>query len=714
MDRMRFVLAIVLSALVMVAWPIIMHYVNPSSGRQAAQQPAVSEQLPSPTPQESPTPTAAAPEPGKKPEAAKPGQSGAQTGAQTPAPVQTTNVPQFDITVATSNFKAKFSNRGAVATSWIIESQPMSDGTVRKLTGADGKALELIPQDTLSTLGAPLSLEVPGNIGLTKTLNSVNYKVEGIDSIDYRVEGAGASSTINLKDGETKTLIFTYTSPEALVKKTFTFHGGKFVFNTSVQVIANGANVPVNMLIGPRIGDQSDNETGSYSQPPQLVAYTRTQKLDSVRSDKITPPFGKINSLDPGSKHIEIDKPLAKDSSAVKFVTADGKFTLGYAHVVARSSDQSLTLDSIPSGVGVGAKIAQSVDFKRDGYIWAGGVDHYFAMLAVPDQPVGEVLMSNSDFKTDDPNIPVKQYPAIAIPVPSDGGMQIFVGPKDRQLLAQVSNDLGVDVNGLINYGFLSFLVRPLAPLIEWALNTGSRMFHNFGWSIVVFTILINLLQSPLRLNSTKKMRKAAKYQPRMKELQEKMKTLKENPKKNEKEIEVLQREQMELMKQANPLGGCLPMLLQMPVFWALYEYLTVALDVRQQPWVLWIRDLSTPDPYKILPIVMCVSMIASSWLQPNPTAGDPSQRMQRIMTTWGMPIMLTWLFFFSAPSGLVLYWMVSNLVGVGIQMAINKSVGQDPQLQPEGAAARGKQPGKTQSTKKQKVAEKEVVGGVK
>src|SRR5205085_8654331 len=113
--------------------------------------------------------------------------------------------------------------------------------------------------------------------------------------------------------------------------------------------------------------------------------------------------------------------------------------------------------------------------------------------------------------------------------------------------------------------------------------------------------------------------------------------------------------------------------LLQLPIFCAVYMYLGMSLDVRLTPWLGWIHDLSKPDPYKILPIVMCVTMIASTKFTPQPASADPAMKMQRVMMTWLMPVMLTYFFFLSAPSGLVLYWMVSNMVGVGIQLLINK-----------------------------------------
>jgi YidC/Oxa1 family membrane protein insertase len=239
--------------------------------------------------------------------------------------------------------------------------------------------------------------------------------------------------------------------------------------------------------------------------------------------------------------------------------------------------------------------------------------------------------------------------------------------------LAEVSNQMGANLSALIDYGMFGFLVKPIIPALAWALNGLRRLFNNYGWAIVVVTVLINLTLSPLRFYSSKKMKKAAKHQPRMKELQDKMKKLKENPKKYERELQELQQEQLALMKEANPLGGCMPLLLQMPIFWAVYLYLSSSLDVRHAPWTLWISDLSRPDPYKLLPIIMCVTMIASTKLTPQPPSADPSMKMQRIMMIWLMPIMLTYFFFFSAPSGLVLYWMVSNIVGVAIQLLINR-----------------------------------------
>jgi YidC/Oxa1 family membrane protein insertase len=436
--------------------------------------------------------------------------------------------------------------------------------------------------------------------------------------------------------------------------------------------------------------------------------------VDRIDPRSITPSFAKITSIDESGKRVDLDKPLAQDVDSIQILGNDGKTSLGYGRVTDREDGgRSLVLDTLPAGVTTGLKVAQGTDARRHQYLWAGAADHYFAMIGIPavqGWAMPEIVLTNAEPKQADESRP---YPSVGIPVP-DGGLRIFVGPKDRHILSQVSSQVGADLEGLIDFGMFAVVIKPLTPLIAGALNLGYNLFHNYGWSIVVVTILINLLLSPLRLHSSRKMKSAAKHQPRLKELQERMKALKKNEKKNEREIQELQREQMGLMKEANPLGGCLPMLLQMPIFWAFYIYLQLSLDVRHQPWVLWVRDLSVADPMKILPIIMCVSMIGSSMLQPQPAAADPSMKMQRMMTTWLMPIFLTWLFFFNAPSGLVLYWMVSNLVGVGIQFAINKYTAEQPAV-----AAQPEKPGKPNKptdrpVRKGKLQEKEVVGGVK
>jgi YidC/Oxa1 family membrane protein insertase len=654
MDRTRLIMALALSLVVLMSWPLIMRYLAPNAIEEPIQLEETPPQRAAENPQNVPatkkvTPTA--------PAAAQPQQQS-----------QTTQVGQRDVTIAfvdgnSEYWRATLSNRGVVATSWIL-SRYKENGEERTITGADGRPLQLIPQHIPEPLSPPLSLRTPWSSEIAQQLNQANFQIEGV--------GPGENE-ITLRANESRTITFKYVSPSITATKSLTFHGGSFVFDVTAEVIAGGSQQAVEIVLGPRIGDQSDKQTGSYTTPPSVVAYTRDGQRQQIPGATITPPFATITVVNPDSNQIELDKPLADGVAEIKLTADKGATLIGYARVVNREANgHRLTLDSLPQGTSKGTGVAQGVDALRHLYAWAGVADHYFAMLAVPDpnQAIPQIMLTNIQIKTGETTL---DYPTAAIPVSSTSETHIFVGPKDRELLATVGHELGANLGALIDYGLFSFAVKPLIPALAWGLNGFRRLFGNYGWAIVAVTVLINLALSPLRFYSSKKMKKAAKHQPRMKELQDRMKKLKENPKKYERELQELQQEQLALMKEANPLGGCMPLLLQMPIFWAVYLYLGSSLDVRHAPWILWIKDLSTPDPLKILPIVMCVTMIASTKLTPQPVSADPSMKMQRIMMTWLMPIMLTWLFFFSAPSGLVLYWMVSNMVGVLIQLWINR-----------------------------------------
>ncbi len=213
-------------------------------------------------------------------------------------------------------------------------------------------------------------------------------------------------------------------------------------------------------------------------------------------------------------------------------------------------------------------------------------------------------------------------------------------------------------------------------PVIDTALHWTNVITSNYGWSIIIVTALFNLVFFPLRYKSSVSMKRAAKLQPQMKELQAKMKKYKPT----DPQFKELQTEQMALMKQGNPLGGCLPLLLQFPFFWAFFTYFSTSFVVRKQPWIGWVHDLTAPDPYYILPVLMCAAQIGSMLITPMPNSDDPAMKMQRRLMTWVMPIAFTYFFFITAPSGLMLYWMTLNLVGIGIQYVINKMMPPDVQ----------------------------------
>ncbi|HKQ75888.1 MAG TPA: membrane protein insertase YidC [Blastocatellia bacterium] len=289
---------------------------------------------------------------------------------------------------------------------------------------------------------------------------------------------------------------------------------------------------------------------------------------------------------------------------------------------------------------------------------WAAVDDNYFAMAIVTPDAVPAMSLLNDKFVS------------IAVLLNDDKVNHIYAGPKDIALLSRVSSEFGINnktpLEDIVSYGIFDYvrgMIKPIAQFMLQALRYINQFTHNFGWSIVILTVALNMLFFPLRWRSSIVMKRAAALQPQMKDIQERMKKLE----KNDPRMLDLQKEQIALMKQGNPLMGCLPLLLQMPFFMAVFAILTVSIEVRNAPFIGWIHDLSSRDPYYILPIVMCVTMIAQTAL--TPTTADPIQKKLQYV----LPVILTVAFFISAPAGLVLYWMVGNLVGVAQQYIINR-----------------------------------------
>ena len=217
-----------------------------------------------------------------------------------------------------------------------------------------------------------------------------------------------------------------------------------------------------------------------------------------------------------------------------------------------------------------------------------------------------------------------------------------YVGPKSHEILEQADPELG----SIIDLGFFSVIGRVLLVILKWF----NSFVGNWGVSIVLLTILVRALVLPFNLASYKSMKKMQKIQPQMKAIRERYK---DDP-------QTMQKETMALMKteKANPIGGCLPMLLQMPIFFALFRTLGQSIDLYQAPFMLWITDLSLKDPFYVLPVLLGITMFVQQKI--TPTAVDPQQ--QKIMQF--MPIIFSFMMV-SLPSGLTLYTFVSTLFGI-------------------------------------------------
>jgi YidC/Oxa1 family membrane protein insertase len=294
----------------------------------------------------------------------------------------------------------------------------------------------------------------------------------------------------------------------------------------------------------------------------------------------------------------------------------------------------------------------------RGTYSFAGLDDTFFAFVFLPkDNTSTEVVTVKDEVLA--PSGKDEAHVGVAIGGDSQNKFAAFVGPKDIDILRRVDPKL----QQLIDWGWFWFIAQPLFAVLHYI---NDHIMHNYGWSIVLITIVINLLLLPLRFQSLKSARKMQALQPQIAAINAKYKNLSlRDPKKAEQNAEV-----MELYKKhgANPLGGCLPMVIQIPILYAFYKVLTVTIEMRNAPW-LWVADLSQPEqlPLHILPIIMIITQFIMQKMTPNPTMDPAQAKMMQFM-----PLMFGF-FFYNMSSGLVLYWLTGNLVGILQQYLINK-----------------------------------------
>ena len=559
--------------------------------------------FPIPTTPPNPNPAAT-----PSPAASQPAQQGANSSTPAPAPILTPNVnaaPQRTITISTPLYDAKFDTLGAEPISWILKKNKNSKQSIYSVAGRkkDEIPLELISPEGLQRQPRMVPLQLhTGDTALDTVLSSSTYKVEGVDA-------ANGDVVLELKDGEKKPLTFVLEDANGIqVRKEIVFDADRYETDLALSVKRGEQVIPqVKIAIGPSIGDQGVEYHTFYSVAPEAISFVAD----------------------------EVER-----------------------HVAAQINANSGSPDRL---------------FLNGPVDWAGVGDTYFAMVAVPTRKTEGLEYRTIAYEHKHKNGGVEKRYLVTglVPVLSDGSRTIiYSGPKDHYILSAGSKDISavaqrpIDLDGLIDYGFLSWLSRPIAVPILDAITYLNKLTGSYGVAIILFTIVIYSLFFPLKWRSSKAMKKAAKLQPKMKELQDKIKGLKSDDPK----LKDLQMEQLRLMKEGNPLGGCLPLLIQMPFLFALYRAITISLDFRQASF-LWIPDLSAAEPYliHILPILMTGTMVVLQLVTPAPSA-DP---LQRKMMAIGMPIFMLYVLW-SAPSGLVLYWLVGNIVGFTQQFLIN------------------------------------------
>ncbi len=293
-------------------------------------------------------------------------------------------------------------------------------------------------------------------------------------------------------------------------------------------------------------------------------------------------------------------------------------------------------------------------------FSFVGIEDSYFTAVFLPgDKP----SIEQTTFADAVPNVDGKDEKRVGVGVGGDGlnSLSLFVGPKDTDLLRKVNPKL----EQVVDWGFFGVIAKPLFLVLNW---TSDHLVHNYGWAIVLVTLAINMILFPLKITSMKSSKKMQALQPQIKAINDKYKGISmKDPRKTEQNQEV-----MDLYKKngVNPVGGCLPMLLQLPFLWAFYKVLGVAIEMRGSHW-LWVSDLSQPESLAIhlLPLLLVATQFLMQRMTPQPGV-DPAQAKMMMF----MPLMFGYMFYF-ASAGLVLYWLTGNVVGIVQQWLLNKTM---------------------------------------
>ncbi|MBT8551671.1 membrane protein insertase YidC [Polynucleobacter paneuropaeus] len=472
----------------------------------------------------------------------------------------------------------------------------------------------------------------------------------------------------------------------------------KFVLENDVlrlEISSTGANVIDAKLLKELNADQKPVELFQYTPAhkyfarsgliaignPDLPNHTSAFKLQQAGKDGSGRPFLVLASerngvklektflLNPGSYVIDVGhrvtqsnsnpNPLVLYTEIVRDGTSEPKvgpfggafsastFT-GPAAYTENNKFRKVNFEDIEKSK---AEVPKQIPAGQSG--WVAMVQHYFASAWIPGDKVARDIYADK--------VDVNLY-RIGMQIPLgtiDKGAtvvekaRLFVGPQEEKMLEGIAPGLEL----LKDYGYLTILAKP----IFWLLAKIQSYVGNWGWSIILLTILIKLAFFPLSAASYKSMARMKEVQPRLVAMKEQYKG---DPQKlNQAMMEMYKKEKI------NPVGGCLPVVIQIPVFISLYWVLLSSVETRGAPWIGWIHDLSVPDPYYILPIVMAISMFVQTKL--NPTPPDPIQAKVMLY----MPIVFSIMFFFF-PAGLVLYWVVNNMLSIAQQWQINKLFG--------------------------------------
>ena len=447
-------------------------------------------------------------------------------------------------------------------------------------------------------------------------------------------------------------------------------------------------------LVHPAVSEQS----GKW---PLMLALPDTQQQEKVNGAiyQMTPASGTIQApaeveFQWSDGHLAVSKRLKFAADYIVLletsVTLDGKpvphavaWQGGFGDITAFNAAGQVKVVYSRGGSLTDIatkKTGQSEDGTKPATVgglsdFAGIMDQYFAAAFLPEGGSG---VSLEDWKynrqiTNEGKTETEEVPEVAVGVPDANPMKmrLFVGPKAIAVLEKVHPPL----TDLVTFGTFGIIARPLFDFLLWI----HRYVANYGWAIVLMTLAINTVLFPLKYRSFHQQIKMQKVMPEIKQIQDRYKKYSmRDPRKQDMNKEVMA---VYSREGVNPIGSCLPMVIQMPIWFALYRMLDVAIELRQAPWLGWIHDLSAKDPYYLLPILMTITMYYMQKLTPMTTADPAQQRMMNFM-----PLFMGFLFFRLA-SGLVLYILTSNIVATTQQWFLYRVM---PEAKPDTGKKKG------------------------
>lgn len=358
-----------------------------------------------------------------------------------------------------------------------------------------------------------------------------------------------------------------------------------------------------------------------------------------------------------------------------EFLAASGKRT---AFLVPTASQVAWSIDGKQDS-DAAKKVSGDATFDQP-YNYAALMDLYFAAAFLPDAPQHATMVTFHhiiDLPSDlsDPNSQKKPVDVVGLAMGDQSGdtqLRLYAGPKETDILNSVraagpdGRDTGEPLSSLIQYGWWGIIAKPLYLALRALHNMMGAGINNWGWAIIIVTVIFNLVLLPTRMWTMKSSLKMMRIQPKVDALKKKYAHLKMNdPKKADMNAEMVQ-----LYKEegVNMYGGCLPLLLQMPLFFAYYRVLLNAVELRQAHW-FWLHDLSMPDPLHLLPLLIIGTMFLVQFITPSPGMDPMQRRMMAIM----MPAIMGFTLWHFA-SGLALYWITGNVINLAMQVAINNS----------------------------------------